>query len=129
MAPPTFTPPKPPSREDGSGRAATVSRDLIAPFGDGYEQRAADGINSLYRTVPLVFAYLAGSDADTLCAFFDGLGRSQAFIYQLPWEAAQRQWRIGGAANSPLYTRDMGRGLTVRVEVTFQEIFDLGSGL
>lgn len=129
MAPPTFTPPKPPSREGGSGRAATNSRDLIAPFGDGYEQRAADGINALSRSVPLVFAYLSGADADTLCGFFDGVGRASPFLYQLPWEAAQRQWRIGGAANSPLYVRDMGRGLTVRVEVTLQECFDLGSGL
>ena len=124
---PTLSPPKPPSREDGSGRAATNSRDLISTFGDGYEQRAADGLNALSRTVPLVWAYLSGTQADTLCGTFDGYGRSQAFWYQLPWETSARKWRIGAAANSPLYIRDEGRGITVRVEVTFQEVFDLGS--
>jgi hypothetical protein len=75
----------------------------------------------------LVWAYLAGADADTLCGTFDSYGRSQAFYYTLPWESSPRKFRIGGAPNSPLYIRDQGRGITVRVEVTFQEVFDLGS--
>lgn len=129
MAPPTFSPPKPPSREDGSGRVATNSRDLISTFGDGYEQRGPDGLNYQFRSVPLVFAYLSGAQADQLCGTFDSYGRSNPFIYTLPWESSPRQWRIGGAANTPLYTRDQGRGLTVRVEVMFQECFDAGSGL
>lgn len=128
MALPTFSPPQPPTREDGSApRVATNSRDLISSFGDGYEQRAADGLNALSRSVPLVWAYLSSADADTLCGVFDGYGRAQAFWYTLPWEASQRKFRIGGAASSPLYIRDMGRGITVRVETTFQEVFDLGS--
>ena len=126
MAFPTLTPPKVPSREDGSGRPATNSRDLINTFGDGYEQRAPDGLNNIYRTVGLIWAYLQSSDANTLCGTFDGWGRTQAFYYTLPWETSQRLFRIGGAANTPLYTRDEGRGLTVRVEVTLQEVFDLG---
>lgn len=121
---PLFVPPKVPSREDGSGRAAQGSRDLISTFGDGYEQRAADGLNPLLISVPLVFAYLQPSDATTLCGILNGYGRSTTFAYTLPWESSPRKFRIGGAANTPLYTRDTGRGLTHRVEVSLQEVAD-----
>ena len=91
MTLPTLSPPSPPSREDGSARASTNSRDLMATFGDGYEQRGMDGLNNLSRTVALVWAFLAATDADTFCTTLDSYGRSQAFYYTLPWEGSARK--------------------------------------
>ena len=125
MALNTFSPPKAPSRD--SGRITQMSRDLIANFGDGYEQRATDGLNNLALTVPLVFAYLSQADAQTIVDFLLGQTRSIPFYYTLPWETGPRKWRIGGAANAPLYIWDKSRGITDRVEFTLQECFDTES--
>lgn len=125
MALNTFSPPKPPSRQ--SARVQRMSRDLIADFGDGYEQRGIDGLNNLALSVPLIWAYLAPRDAQTIGSFFDGQTRATPFYYTLPWESSPRKWRVGGAANSPLYVTDETRGITWSVEVTLQEVFDTQS--
>ena len=43
-------------------------------FGDGYEQRIADGINTLDQTMNVSFSTRPKADIDDLVAFFDGLG-------------------------------------------------------
>lgn len=125
MALNTFSPPKPPSRQ--TARVQRLSRDLIATFGDGYEQRGVDGLNNLALSIPLIWAYLSLSEAQTIASFLDGQTRATPFYYTLPWESAPRKWRIGGSDSSPLYVIDKSRGITWSVEVTFQECFDTQS--
>lgn len=43
---------------------------LSAKFGDGYEQRASDGINSNLQVWPLRFEVRTASEADAIIAFF-----------------------------------------------------------
>ena len=43
-------------------------------FGDGYEQRIADGINTLDQTMNVSFSTRPKAEIDDLVAFFEGLG-------------------------------------------------------
>lgn len=45
-------------------------RALAVKFGDGYEQRSADGINTDLQSWQLTFANLSIADADTIETFF-----------------------------------------------------------
>lgn len=61
----------------------TAPRVRVAKFGDGYEQRAADGINTLLRTVSVRLA----ADLDTLDAaeqFLINRGGVEAFNWYDP---------------------------------------------
>ena len=46
-------------------------RVLTAKFGDGYEQRAVDGINNLNETYNLTFKTRKKADIDDIVAFLD----------------------------------------------------------
>ena len=43
-------------------------------FGDGYEQRIADGINNLKQTMSVNFATRPKAEIDDIVAFFESLG-------------------------------------------------------
>jgi phage-related protein len=55
-------------------------RVLVAAFGDGYEQRVADGINNDLETFDLVFNR-ATADIDTIMTFLAGKGAATAFTW------------------------------------------------
>lgn len=48
----------------------SVPRVLTAKFGDGYEQRVADGLNPIDETLTLAFAKRTRADIDNIVAFF-----------------------------------------------------------
>ena len=50
---------------------ASTPRVLTAKFGDGYEQRAVDGINNLAETYTLTFKTRPKADIDDIVAFLD----------------------------------------------------------
>ena len=56
---------------DKSMAKQSTPRVLIANFGDGYEQRIADGINTLNETYSLTFATRLKEDIDDIVAFLD----------------------------------------------------------
>lgn len=87
----TFSPPAEP--EVGAGAEITF-RARVAQFGDGYEQRIADGINTQRLRVTLVWRVLSATDANTIQTFFSGVQSHQAFLYTLPWEASPRKFRL-----------------------------------
>ena len=55
----------------------------IAKFGDGYEQRVQDGINSLEQEFSLSFATRPKAEIDDLVAFFESLGGVSKFRFDL----------------------------------------------
>ena len=59
--------------DKGMGRN-TSSRVLVAQFGDGYEQRLADGINTLNQIMNVSFTTRPKAEIDDLVAFFESLG-------------------------------------------------------
>ena len=46
----------------------------VIKFGDGYEQRIADGINNLKQTMSVNFATRPKAEIDDIVAFFESLG-------------------------------------------------------
>jgi phage-related protein len=59
-------------------------RVLTSAFGDGYEQRLADGINSINQTFVLRFNNRTDDNADDIMAFFEDKKGVTAFNYTYP---------------------------------------------
>ena len=69
---------------DKSMSKQSAPRVLVASFGDGYEQRIADGINTLNETYSLSFASRPKADIDDIVAFLDGKKGVSSFPLILP---------------------------------------------
>jgi len=69
---------------DKSMTKQSTPRVLVANFGDGYEQRIADGINTLNETYSLTFATRLKADIDDIVAFLDGKKGVNNFTLTLP---------------------------------------------
>ena len=63
---------------------ASTPRVLTAKFGDGYEQRAVDGINNLAETYTLTFKTRPKADIDDIVAFLDSKQNVTKFTFTLP---------------------------------------------
>ena len=63
---------------------ASTPRVLTASFGDGYEQRIADGINTLDENYSLSFATRQKEDIDDIVAFLDATKGVTKFSLILP---------------------------------------------
>lgn len=112
----TFSPPIQPSF---GGQQTPEMAVLVADFGDGYGQRAPDGINSIKRVFTFEWAVLLNDEADTIENFFLARKGAEAFLWTPP------------GYDDPLklicqrYTRtrnDYGRS---RINATFRQVFDL----
>tara|TARA_B110000879_G_scaffold129192_1_gene169852 strand:+ start:225 stop:626 length:402 start_codon:yes stop_codon:yes gene_type:complete len=69
---------------DKSMAKQSTPRVLVSNFGDGYEQRIADGINTLNEVYTLTFATRLKEDIDDIVAFLDGKGGVSSFPLILP---------------------------------------------
>lgn len=58
-------------------------RVFIANFGDGYEQRIANGINSLDQTIDVSFTTRPKADIDDIVAFFESKGGVTNFSFTM----------------------------------------------
>lgn len=56
----------------------------VAKFGDGYEQRSADGINSKVLRLRIVFAQVTTAKAARVKAFLEARGGLEAFLFTPP---------------------------------------------
>ena len=71
-------------RPDNSLTKRVAPRVLLARFGDGYEQRMPDGVNSLQESFQAVFSNRPPEEIDAIVNFFeDNLG-VQAFEFIIP---------------------------------------------
>lgn len=76
-----------------AGSSATVkARVLEKEFGDGYAQRAADGLNTVTLTYRAEFAYRAQADVDAMDAFLTARAGHTSFLFTIPGEARARRW-------------------------------------
>lgn len=113
---PTF-----PSIKPTSNVAPSIEyRILEAKFGDGYEQRLADGINTRKQTVSLEFR-VSDADADTIIAFLDARAGVESFDYTLPKEGSARTW-VCKRWSGPVALSASGAGSMVTAE--FEEVFN-----
>lgn len=57
---------------------------LVAKFGDGYEQRLPDGINSIAETFSATFNNRTKEEIDDITGYFASLKGSASFTYTIP---------------------------------------------
>lgn len=112
----TFTPPFAPSY--GLSRQITP-RVLGAQFGDGYTQRAGDGLNAIPRTATLEWKDLRVVDADTIETFLIAQKGYLAFYWTDPREGSPRKWKC------PTWSRASPYGVVDSISATFEQVFDL----
>ena len=71
-------------RPDRFFSKASKPRVLVAKFGDGYEQRLADGINTIEQTFDVSFVNRSKTEIDDIMAYFDAKGGVTAFNFTIP---------------------------------------------
>lgn len=59
-------------------------RVLVARFGDGYEQRIADGINSVDEMFSVTFNNRSAAEVDDITGYFASLKGATSFTYTIP---------------------------------------------
>ena len=71
------------SSDRGIQRQSTP-RVLVARFGDGYEQRIADGINSVDEVFSVTFNNRSAAEVDDITGYFASLKGATSFTYTIP---------------------------------------------
>ena len=71
-------------RPDKSMTRSSKPKIHYAQFGDGYEQRLADGINNLVESYAIAFNNRTKEEIDDIIAFFENKGGVTAFTYTVP---------------------------------------------
>jgi|AACY02.9.fsa_nt_gi Phage-related protein len=82
-----FTVPNIPTRKvlpDKRLNRRSEPRVRIAQFGEGYQQRAIDGINNIVDSYALTFTNRDKTEADDILAFFDTKAAVTAFDFTIP---------------------------------------------
>lgn len=111
----TFDPPRTPTTESGK---ETKIRILKSDFGDGYSQRAGDGLNATAASATLVWDVLTASEAAEIDDFFRDQGGYTAFYYTLPGESTQKSFTCESWSQS--YTE-----LHYKISAKISQVFDI----
>lgn len=113
---PTFLPPCPPMT--GSTIEPEV-KVLTAGFGDGYTQRAPDGIHNIRDQYSLSWEYLDAGQAHVIEAFLRARRGAESFWWTPPGELDRRRWICGK------WKRTRTHHLFSSLSASFVEVFDL----
>lgn len=100
-------------RVNASG--SIMDRTLVAQFGDGYQQAAADGINTQIETWPISFIRRMDK-MQPIIDFLDSVGQWEAFLWTSP-AGKQGAYRRGEYSLIP-----MGAGL-YSLSVTLNKVY------
>jgi phage-related protein len=101
--------------DPASASVTTKPRVRTAAFGDGYEQRLADGINNAKRSWALTFTRPT-TEADAILAFFEARNGAEAFDWTPPYGVAGR-WVARD------WSAQMISMVAKSITVTFEEVF------
>ena len=113
----TFSPPVNPSPDLGY---TVEPRVLVAEFGDGYRQRAGDGLNTMRRRYEsLSWDNVSPAEADAITAFFAARAGVEAFFWTPPGSATTGKYR------AIRWGRSRRTAQAYRVTATFEQEFDL----
>lgn len=105
------------------GSAGRTEFDVLeAPFGDGYSQRAANGLNSVKRTWALTWESRPNADITTIYDFLiDKLG-FESFYWTAPGDT-QRKWICKAPLTKTPISAEASGYTTLKAN--FEEVFDL----
>ena len=94
------------------------ARVLESGFGDGYSQRALDGLNSIVEGWSLTWT-VNNTDSDTLTGFFEARGGHESFDWIPNGESVSKKWTCKSWTKSPI-------GYNVwTISATLKQRFDL----
>lgn len=110
-----FVPARPPSL---GAKQKVEFRVKTSGFGDGYVQRAADGINAATVSWELSWNALLTAEVAAIRSFFITRGGWQSFLYTVPGDIQRRY-----ISTTPLELMQ-SRGLSDSFSVTLQEVHD-----
>lgn len=113
----TFTPPVNPSQDSSLVKQPNV---LSISFGDGYSQRAAQGINNNPAKFDWSWSGLDQTDADAIFNFFEARAGHEAFYYTPPFEITARKFICTNY--SKMFSEGVG---FFGLRASFLEVFDL----
>lgn len=110
---------------DKSMTKTSTPRALVASFGDGYEQRIADGINTLNETYSLSFANRLKADIDDIVTFLDLKKGVSSFTLTLPdtnntTRTGERDVKVVTTNYSLTYSYDNFYSLSVSLKRVFE---------
>lgn len=111
--PETFSPPVPPSVGSSANHKPRVLR---ADFGDGYNQRAADGINTDLEKLSLVWSVLTIAEADLIDSFLSARGGHEKFLWTAPRSSVEKLWVC------PDWSRDTVSKAHDSVKASFEQV-------
>lgn len=105
------------TRISQSSTRTTDQTVIISDYGDGYQQRAVVGINSMFETWDLQWNGLFQTDRDTLNAFWRTRGLLRNFSFSPP----------GGTAGQYVFTtplKEESNGWYYNLSVTVKQVFE-----
>lgn len=95
---------------------------IVAQFGDGYMQRATDGINQKQERWTLLFNNLEQTDRDTLQSFIDTVKMSAVIEWTAPGDATEKNWVIDPQS---LISETAKAGNVFSITISLKRVFDL----
>lgn len=113
----TFSPSQVPDASGSSG--SHQYRILKANFGDGYEQRAGDGINTKQSEYTLSWSRLTQAEAEAIEQFFDGQSGFLSFDYTLPGESSAKKFVC------EKFSKPYESGNLMGMTATIRRVYDL----
>lgn len=117
-----FAPAQVPSAS--SGGVSTQPRYLTATFGDGYEQRAALGLNNRATKHSLSWSPLTLAEKDSIVAFFEARTLAgEAFVYK--FDSRETDFTKFVVDEGGWQFKTLPGGYQYELSATFREVYDI----
>ena len=98
--------------------ASNEPRIKTAKFGDGYEQRSADGLNANPENWTLSFTNRDVAEIDAIDAFLDARGAVEYFLWTPPRQSTAKKFIC------KKWERQIIVGVTDSLTATFTQVYD-----
>ena len=110
---------------DKSMTKTSAPKVLSVSFGDGYEQRIADGINSLRETYSLSFKTRPKADIEDIVVFLDTKKNVSKFLFTMPdtnntTRTGEKDLKVVSTGYSLTYDYDNFYSLTLSLKRVFE---------
>jgi len=106
-------------RPTQGGAKNTAAKTLVAEFGDGFIQRAGDGINAIRDSFGLTWVNLSQVQLTEATDFLKARAGHEAFLWTPLRESVPRKFIC------PKWSTPFGEGTRDTLAATFEEVFDL----
>ena len=100
----------------------STPRVLVARFGDGYEQRLADGINSIDEVFNVTFNNRTKEEIDDITGYLASLNGATAFSYTIPDSNNSGETTIKVVCDT--FTQNYSYGDFYSASATFRRVYE-----